>query len=118
MLTIIKAAYNHIDNFHAGLEEKQGKDLLWLNEKIGSFYPNLLDMLKAKDYNGVDAKLAGREQLGDDFGDCITRHLMHGDSDESSMRNGILYLTLLNETRAMVSHAFALIERIKEVYED
>jgi len=33
------------------------------------------------------------------------------------MRNGILYLTLLNETRAMVSHAFALIERIKELYE-
>lgn len=118
LLTIIKAAYNHIDNFHAGLEEKQGKDLLLLNEKIGSFYPDLLDMLKAKDYNGVEAKLAGREQLGDDFADCITRHLMHGDSDESSMRNGILYLTLLNETRAMVSHAFALIERIKEVYED
>ena len=43
---------------------------------------------------------------------------MQGDADESSMRNGILYLTLLNETRAMVSHAFALIERIKEVYED
>ncbi len=118
LLTIVKAAFNHIDNFHAGLEEDQGKDLLLLNEKIGSFYPDLLDMLKAGDYAGVEAKLAGRSQLGDDFGDCITRHLMHGDADESSMRNGILYLTLLNETRAMVSHAFALIERIKEVYED
>ena len=75
-------------------------------------------MLKAKDYIGLEKKIAGRDQLSDDFGDCITRHLMQGDADESSMRNGILYVTLLNETRAMVSHAFALIERIKEVYED
>ncbi len=118
LFTIVKAAFNHIDNFHAGLEKSQGKDLLLLTEKIGSFYPDLLDMLKNGDYVGVDAKLAGREQLGDDFGACIKRHLMHGDADESSMRNGILYLTLLNETRAMVSHAFALIERIKEVYEN
>ncbi len=118
LFTIVKASFNHIDNFHAGLEEEQGKDLLKLTEKIGAFYPDLLDMLKAKDYAGVEAKLEGRAQLGDDFGDCITRHLMHGDADESKMRNGILYLTLLNETRAMVSHAFALIERIKEVYED
>lgn len=118
LFTIVKAAFNHIDNFHAGLEEEQGKDLLWLTGKIGAFYPDLLDMLKSKDYAGVEKKIAGRDQLGDDFGDCITRHLMQGDADESSMRNGILYLTLLNETRAMVSHAFALIERIKEVYED
>lgn len=118
LFTIVKAAFNHIDNFHAGLEAAQGKDLLWLTEKISQFYPGLIDMLNAKDYAGVEAKLEGRYQLGDDFGECITRHLMHGDADESSMRNGILYLTLLNETRAMVSHAFALIERIKEVYED
>ena len=118
LFTIVKAAFNHIDNFHDGLEEEQGKDLLWLTGKIGAFYPDLLDMLKAKDYIGLEKKIAGRDQLSDDFGDCITRHLMQGDADESSMRNGILYLTLLNETRAMVSHAFALIERIKEVYED
>ncbi len=116
--TLVKAAFNHIDNFHAGLDESQGKDLLFLTEKIGTFYPDLTDMLEAKDFASVEAKLSDKYQLGDDFGDCITRHLMHGDTDVSSMRNGILYLTLLNETRAMVSHAFALIERIKEVYED
>lgn len=118
LLTLVKAAFNHIDNFHAGLEETQGKDLLFLTGRIGTFYPDLVDMLESKDFRSVEAKLEARAQLGDDFGDCITRHLMQGDTDESSMRNGILYLTLLNETRAMVSHAFALIERIKEVYED
>lgn len=117
LLALVKASYDHIDNNHAGLNETQAKDLLALTDKIGRFYPNLIDMLKEGDYAGIDNMLESTEQLSDDFAECITRHLMHNTTDESGMRNGILYLTLLNETRAMVSHAFALIERIKELYE-
>lgn len=117
LLTLVKASYNHIDNFHAGLNKEQAADLLALTEKIGRFYPNLIDMLKAGDHAGIKAMLGTTEQLSDDFADCITRHLMHSAANETDMRNGILYLTLLNETRAMVSHAFALIKRIQELYE-
>ncbi|MBR2125936.1 MAG: inorganic phosphate transporter [Akkermansia sp.] len=117
LLALVKASYNHIDNFHAGLNKEQAADLLALTEKIGRFYPNLIDMLKAGDYAGIKAMLGTTEQLSDDFADCITRHLMHSAASETDMRNGILYLTLLNETRAMVSHAFALIKRIQELYE-
>lgn len=117
LITLVKASYNHIDNFHAGLTHEQANDLLALTEKIGRFYPNLIDMLKAGNFDGIKSMLGTTEQLSDDFADCITRHLMHSAANETDMRNGILYLTLLNETRAMVSHAFALIERIKELYE-
>lgn len=117
LLVLVKAAFNHIDNNHVGLNESQAKDLLALTDKIGRFYPNLINKLEAGDYCGIDTMLESTDKLSDDFGDCITRHLMHSDMDESNMRNGILYLTLLNETRAMVSHAFALIRRIKELYE-
>lgn len=117
LLTLVKASYNHIDNFHAGLNKEQAADLLALTEKIGRFYPNLIDMLKTADYAGIKAMLGTTEQLSDDFADCITRHLMHSAANETDMRNGILYLTLLNETRAMVSHGFALIKRIQELYE-
>ena len=90
--------------------------MLALTSKIGRFYPNILDMLKEGDYAGIDELLVGTEQLGQEFADCITRHLMQNATDESGMRTGILYLTLLNETRAMVSHAFSLIRRIEELY--
>lgn len=115
--TLVKASYNHIDNFHAGLSQEQANDLLTLTNKLGRFYPNLIDMLKAGDFAGIKAMLETTEQLSDDFADCITRHLMHSATNVSDMRNGILYLTLLNETRAMVSHGFALIQRIRELYE-
>ncbi len=115
--TLVKASFNHIDNNHSGLNEDQASDLLALTAKIGQFYPNLLDMLKVEDYDGIEKMLHDAESLSDDFADSITRHLMHSTQDESGMRNGILYLTLLNETRAMVSHAFALLRRIKELYQ-
>ncbi len=116
LLVLVKASYNHIDNNHTGLNKEQAKDLLALTGKIWKFYPNLTDMLKAGDFAGIDKMLEGSDQLGDDFAECITRHLTQNANDESSMRTGILYLTLLNETRAMVSHAFALIRRIMELY--
>ncbi len=115
--TLVKASFNHIDNNHSGLNEDQARDLLALTAKIGQFYPNLLDMLKVEDFDGIEKMLHDAESLSDDFAESITRHLMHSTQDESGMRNGILYLTLLNETRAMVSHAFALIRRIKELYQ-
>lgn len=118
LFTLVKASYNHIDNNHQGLNKEQADDLLALTNKIGRFYPDLTDMLKAGNYAGIEALLEDRDQLSEDFADCITRHLMHSTADESGMRNGILYLTLLNETRAMISHAFALIERVKELYRD
>lgn len=118
LFTLVKASYNHIDNNHQGLNKEQADDLLALTSKIGRFYPDLTDMLKAGNYAGIEALLEDRDQLSEDFADCITRHLMHSTADESGMRNGILYLTLLNETRAMISHAFALIERVKELYKD
>ena len=117
LLVLVKASYNHIDNNHTGLNESQANDLLALTGKIGRFYPHLIDMLKANDYAGIDRMLEGAEQLTDEFADCIKRHLTQNAADESGMRTGILYLTLLNETRAMVSNAFSLIGRIKELYE-
>ncbi len=117
LLTLVKASFNHIDNNHAGLNEAQGKDLLTLTEKIGRFYPDLTDMLVAGNYRGIESMLEDTVKLGNDFAELITRHLMHSAADDSSMRNGILYLTLLNETRAMVSHAFSLIRCIKELFE-
>ncbi len=118
LVVLVKAAYNHIDNNHTGLNDAQARDLLALTGKIGRFYPNMLDMLKEGNYAGIDELLVSSDELGQEFADCITRHLMHNASDESGMRTGILYLTLLNETRAMVSHAFALIRCIEDLYRE
>ena len=117
LVAAVKASYKHIDNNHTALTKTQGDDLIALTSKIGQFYPRLTDMLKAGDHTGIDRELAAADQLNADFAELITRHLMHNATDESSLRIGILYLTLLNETRDMVSRSFSLISCIKELGE-
>ena len=43
-------------------------------------------------------------------------HFIRTEEDEMDMRNGILYLNLLNETRAMVRHSFALLQDQSELF--
>ena len=100
-----------------GLNERQGKDLLALTGKISRFYPSLTDKLKTGDYAGIDSLLESADTLGNEFAEYIKTHLMQTDQDAAGMRNGILYLTLLNETRAMTDQAFALIRCTKELFE-
>ena len=116
LLTMVMAAYNHIDNHHRGLNETQAKDLLTMTNKIAVFYPGMMEMLESGDYSNIEAVLAQAGDLSDEFADCITRHLMHESEDEGHMRSSILYLNLLNETRAMVRKSFSLIKEQRELY--
>ena len=46
---------------------------------------------------------------------CIREHLICAGEDVVNMRNGILYLNLLNEPRAMVRYSFALLQDQAEI---
>ena len=115
LLVIVKLCYKHIDNNHAGLNAEQGADLLDMGDKVGRFYPEMSDLLKTGDYSKFELVMAHASDLSEEFAACITRHLLSDSQDEGGMRNGILYLNLLNETRAMVRKAFSLIKEQKEL---
>ncbi|MBQ4636798.1 MAG: inorganic phosphate transporter [Akkermansia sp.] len=115
LLVIVKNSYKHIDNNHAGLNEAQGADLLTMSDKVGCFFPEMGSLLRSGNYGQLDAVMAHASDLSDEFADCITRHLLRDSNDEGGMRNGILYLGLLNETRSMVRKAFSLIKEQKEL---
>lgn len=117
LLVIVKSSYKHIDNNHAGLNPAQAEDLLAMCDKVGRFFPEMSALLKSGDYSAMAVVMNHASDLSDEFADCITRHLLRDSQDEGGMRNGILYLSLLNETRAMVRKAFSLIKEQKELME-
>ena len=114
---LVKGSYNHLDNMHEGLSQKQGDDLMRMVEAIDDFFPGLTEMLVQGRFDEIDALLEKREQLSELFAQCIERHLLNHADDVNRMRTNILYLTLLNETRAMNAHAFALIDRIRALFQ-
>ena len=117
LLTIVKSSYRHIDNNHVGLNEAQAADLLAMCERVGRFFPEMSDILRSGDYSNMEPVIAHADDLSAEFAACITRHLLSDSDDEGGMRNGILYLGLLNETRSMIRKSFALIKEQRELME-
>ena len=115
LLVIVKSCYRHIDNDHAGLTQEQGQDLLDMCDKVARFFPEMSTLLRSGDYRGLDAVMEHASDLSEEFANAITRHLLRDCGDENGMRNGILYLSLLNETRAMVRKSFSLIKEQQEL---
>ena len=110
LLVMVKASYKHIDNNHVGLSESQAGDLLDMSYKVAALFPSLTRALEAGDVQLMSTCLEHASDLNDEFADSLTRHLISGEDDENSVRNSILYLNLLNETRSMVRKSFSLIK--------
>ncbi len=115
LLIIVKASYTHIDNNHSGLNEAQARGLLTMSDKVAGFFPQLCGILKSGDYSAMDALMQQATDLNHEFAESITEHLVQSADDETGVRTGILYLNLLNETRAMVRKAFSLMKEQREL---
>lgn len=118
LLLIVKASFNHIDNNHIGLSKEQAQDLLSMTDKVSAFFPDMCRILESADFSNMDDVILRAGDLSSEFAECITRHLVRASEDESGMRNSILYLNLLNETRTMVRKAFLLMKEQRELFSD
>ncbi len=116
LLTVVKAAYKHIDNNHVGLDAGQGRDLLSMSNRISACFPGLSLRLQQDGGAGIEEMMAQSGDLKAEFAQCIREHLIRAEEDVIDMRTGILYLNLLNETRAMVRHSFALLQDQAELF--
>ena len=116
LLTLVKASYKHIDNNHVGLTEEQGRDLLSMSDRISACFPGLSIKLQSHAGAGIEQMMEQSGDLKAEFAQCIRQHLIRAEEDVVDMRNGILYLNLLNETRAMVRHSFALLKEQAELF--
>lgn len=116
LLTLVKASYKHIDNNHVGLTEEQGRDLLSMSDRISACFPGLSIKLQSDAGAGIEQMMEQSGDLKAEFAQCIRQHLIRAEEDVVDMRNGILYLNLLNETRAMVRHSFALLKEQAELF--
>ena len=105
LLAINKASYEHIDNNHKGLSEKQMSDLEKLNREVSSIYDDIVKMLRTSDYSDFEQALAKRDEIFDLLVENIKSQIKRIKDKESSVRNSILYLDIVNETKTMMLQA-------------
>lgn len=104
---LAKAGYRHLADFLGALTPQQGAELMRLAEQTGS----LTDKLRSAAADTLQQQASELDTL---FSDALARHLMHHAESETDLRRGLLFLTLLNETRGMVAQAFHLANSLSQ----
>ncbi|MCL2073562.1 MAG: inorganic phosphate transporter [Marinilabiliaceae bacterium] len=105
LMNITKSSFEYIDNNHKGLSENQLTDLENLTQEVSSVYEGIVNMLRTSDFSDFERILAKRDNVFDLFVDNIKAQIKRVKEKESSTRNSILFLDLVNETKAMVLQA-------------
>ncbi|MEG1405072.1 MAG: inorganic phosphate transporter, partial [Alistipes sp.] len=111
LIHITRPAYEHIDNNHEGLSKGQIVDLMRVNDEVEAIFDKINEMLQSKDFSDLDLVLEMRDKLFDTIVEAIKNQLRRINSDSSiSTKAGVLYLTILNETKTMVLQARNLLK--------
>ena len=105
LLFITKSSYEYIDNNHKGMNEKQMNDLEEINKAVSEVYTGIVDMLRTSDFHNFDLILAKRDNVFDIFVENIKSQIKRIKSNESTTRNSILFLDIVNETKTMMLQA-------------
>ena len=105
MMTITKVSFEYIDNNHKGLSAKQVADLENINKEVSKVYADITEMLRTSNFSDFERTLAKRDSIFDLFVENIKSQIKRVKGKESSMRNSILYLDIVNETKAMLLQA-------------
>ena len=111
LIHITRPAFEHINNNHEGLSKEQIVDLMHVNDEVEAIFDKINDMLSGEDFSGLDEVLEMRDRLFDTIVEAIKNQLRRIHEDpKSSTRAGVLYLTILNETKTMVLQARNLLK--------
>jgi phosphate/sulfate permease len=105
LMAITKASYEHIDNNHQGLSEKQVIDLENLNKEVSSVYQSIVKMFRTSDFSDFEQTLAKRDNIFDILVVNIKSQIKRVKDKENSVRNSILYLNIVHETKTMMLQA-------------
>jgi len=96
-----ESSYNFIDNAHEGFTKEQIEDLRILGKELISVYNDFNRMIDSKDYSGLESIKERRAVILDLYSDLVKKQIRRTKNKDTGTRNSILYLNLLNETKAI-----------------
>ena len=102
LVHITRPSFEHIDNNHEGLTRTQTEDLIGINTDVDVIYQRILYMLTSGDYSDIDHVLDMRDQLFVRIAELTKLELVRIHEGTSNSKAGMLYLSILAETKTMV----------------
>ncbi len=110
LLDFTKFSFAYIDNTHSGFTEDQLNDLRIINESMSSVYTAFAKSVETNNYSSLNNIMIARDQLFELFAEVIKRQIKRACNHESSTRNSMLYLDILNEAKNLALQSRSLIK--------
>jgi Na+/phosphate symporter len=113
ILHITRPCLDHINNSHEGLNREQVANLMKINDAVEKIYIRINEMLSSKNFGELDSILEMRDSLFTVIADAIKDELKRMQANKSKTKTGMLYLTILNETKTLVLQSRNLLKSQK-----
>ncbi len=113
LVHITRPSYDHINNNHEGLSKDQIEDLTVVMNEVNRINHLMDQMLITDDFSSLDEVLRMRDSLFEILADAIKKQIRRTRDDNTSTRNSVLYLQIINETKTMILQSRNLIKSQK-----
>lgn len=102
--------YEYIDNNHPPLIKEQVKDLHELNESVVSFFEEIQNIIKKKNFTELETLIAHQHVILDIIAKIKKKQIKFIKSELVGTRNTLLYLNLLSETKNLILYALNMVK--------
>ena len=106
-----KVSHKHVQNNHKKLKYNQIKELKEIDQKLEVIFDRTKAVFEEKAFEKIGPILDSKQELFDLLSQKIDRQVARTRTEESSPKNTTLYLSLLLETRDMMTAMMALLEQ-------
>ena len=107
---ISKKSYKHVNNNHKALKFSQIKDLQEIDVKFDHLLKDIVSIFDNREFEKLDNILERKEKALVDITEMIDKQIQRTRTEESSPKNTTLYLSILLETKDLVSAIMNLMD--------
>ncbi len=98
---IVSASFTYIDNNHEGLSLERVETLRTMKRGVSGLYLDFTTMVTTHDFSKLDEAVKTLDSLDEECAEILKKEFVLNGDDLGDMRQTLLYLNLLNETRTM-----------------
>jgi phosphate/sulfate permease len=107
---IVRPTYQHFDNQHSGFNEKQIEELNKLKDLLQNLLDEILDIINNNHFDDIEKALEYQQNILIAINKFRKNQVKRIKDSDSSTKNSLLYLGILNETKNMVLHIVNLLK--------
>ncbi|MDD3320353.1 MAG: inorganic phosphate transporter [Paludibacter sp.] len=111
-----ESSFNFIDDNHEGFGQDQIDDLTQLSNELLSVYQDFINMMRNNNYSDLAKIKERRTVILDLYSDLVKKQIKRTKEKETGTRNSILYLNILNETKAIALKSINLMRAQMNLY--